>query len=96
MSYGERGANRSGTLLGCQPKGGAVYGGLLWQAIDQIFGQAKKTASTIEQVSLQIYDVHLEYVKDFGRNLLANLDASEKDVQFREELDIDLTTVEDV
>jgi hypothetical protein len=47
-------------------------------------------------VNLQMYDVHLEYIKDFGRNLFANLEVSERDVQFKEELDIDLTPVVDV
>ena len=47
-------------------------------------------------MNLQIYDIHLEYIKDFGRNLNANLEANEKDVQFREDLDIDLTPVAEV
>lgn len=31
----------------------------------------------------------MEYVKDLGRNLLANLHAKEGEVAFREELDTD-------
>lgn len=29
----------------------------------------------LDSLSLSIFDIHLEYVKDFGKNLLANLDA---------------------
>jgi hypothetical protein len=48
---------------------------LLNQTVEQLFSAPKKPGSSIEEINLQIFDVHLEYVKDFGKNLLANLDA---------------------
>ena len=52
-------------------------------------GLKKSQIPGLESLTLSIFDVHLDYIKDFGKNLIANLECRDQDVMFYDELDAD-------